>query len=102
MIPVPTQELSYYDIFAETDIAYKDLLLKEYSFIKANRDEIYKKSAVVYSQQITKERLLKKDPNELTEKERQILVKIPNYLNATVPFSYAEQKCNDFVQLTTF
>lgn len=101
MIPVPTQELTYYDISAETDIAYKDLLLKEYAFIKSNKDEIYKKSAVVYSQQTTRERLLEKDPNELTDKERKILEESPNYLNFTVPFAYVEQKCNDFVHLTT-
>lgn len=96
MIPVPMSELSYYDISAETDLAYKDLLLKEYSFIKANESEIYKKSAVVYSQQTTRERLLSKDSDKLTDKERKILSEIPNYLNSTVPFSYAEQKCNDF------
>lgn len=101
MIPVPISELTYCDISAEHDIAYKDLLLKEYAFIKSNKDEIYKKSAVVYSQQTTRERLLQKAPDELTDKERQILEESPNYLNFTVPFAYAEQKCKDFVRFTT-
>lgn len=101
MIPVPIQELTYCDISAETDIAYKDLLLKEYAFIKSNKYEIYKKSAVVYSQQTTRERLLEKAPNELTDKERQILEDSPNYLNFTVPFSYVEQKYKEFISLTS-
>lgn len=101
MIPVPIQELTYCDISAETDIAYKDLLLKEYAFIKANKDEICKKAAVIYAQKSTNERLSEKAPNELTDKERQILEDSPNYLNFTVPFAYVEQKCNDFVRLTT-
>ena len=100
MIPVPAQELTYYDISAETDTAYKDLLLKEYAFIKANKSEIYKKSAVVYSQQTTRERLLAKDPIDLTDKDRKILNESPNYLNFTMPFSYVEQKYNDFIVLT--
>lgn len=97
MIPVPAQELTYYDISAETDMAYKDLLLKEYAFIKANKSEIYKKSVVVYSQQTARERLLAKNPNDLTDKERKILDESPNYLNFTMPLSYVEQKYNDFI-----
>ena len=97
MIPVPVQELVYYDISAETDVAYKDLLQKEYAFIKANKTEIKKKSAVVYSQQCTRELLLAKEPQELTNKERRILESSPNYLNFTVPFAYVELKCKDFI-----
>lgn len=93
MIPVPAQELTYYDISAEKDAAYKDLLLKEYSFIKAHKNEIHKSANTVYSQQCTKERLSTKDPNTLSANERRILNTAPNYLNYTVPFSYAEKKC---------
>lgn len=36
MIPVPNSELEYYDISAETDIAYKNILLAEYAFIRTH------------------------------------------------------------------
>lgn len=93
MIPVPPEELTYYDISAEKDTAYRNLLEKEYAYIKAHKDEILKSVKIVYSQQSHKERLLAKDPNTLSDKEQRILREFPNYLNSTVPFSYAEQQC---------
>lgn len=98
MIPVPPQELTYYDISSETDISYKDLLQKEYAFIKSHRDEILKNAAIVYSQKSKKEQIEAKAFDSLSDEERRILIESPKYLNATVPFSYAEEQCLRFLK----
>lgn len=86
MIPVPLRELTYYDISAEKDAAYRSLLEKEYAYIKAHKNEILKSVKIVYSQQSRKEQLLAKDPNTLSVKEQQILREFPNYL--ILPFRF--------------
>ncbi len=98
MIPVPSQELVFYDISAENDAAYKDLMQKEYTYIKAHKNDIIKSAGIVYSQQCVREQLLDRDPHTLSDNERRILNKSPNYLNFTVPFSYAENQCLLYIQ----
>ena len=83
MIPVPNDELTLYNIFTETDLDYKDLVLKEYEFIKNNSSFIRRNADILYNQK-TKEHVL------YTDKAK------PNYLNSTVDFLYAEMKCVEF------
>ena len=80
MIPVPEQELMEYDINAETDLAYKDLVEKEYEFVKANAHKIVRNAEIIYNEK----------NRDYGEKPK------PNYLNNTIDFKYAEQKCKEF------
>ena len=84
MIPVPQSELSYYDINSETDLDYKNLVNKEYAFIKSNQDKILKNAEVCYNQKINKENLY----------ENGIY---PKYLDNVVDFAYAEKCCQLFI-----
>jgi protein AbiQ len=85
MIPVPDSELTEYDISAENDASYKDLVEKEYAFIKANSAMIKKNADVLYNQK-TREGILYENKAK------------PNYLNGTntLDFLYAEEKCKEF------
>lgn len=87
MIPVPTQELSYYNISLEKDLKYKDVVKKEYEYIKTNSSFIIKNSNLLYKQK-TKEKIMFKDGS-----------KKPNYLNSVINFSYAEEKCLEYCKL---
>lgn len=53
MIPVDPSVYSYVDFSAESDTAYKDLLEKEYFFLKSRLDGIIKKATHLYTQQQT-------------------------------------------------
>ncbi|MDR0197030.1 MAG: type III toxin-antitoxin system ToxN/AbiQ family toxin [Oscillospiraceae bacterium] len=83
MIPVPQGELTQYDILSEKDVAYKDLVEKEYAFIKANSALIQKYADILYNQK-TKENVL------YAGREK------PNYLESTIDFLYAETICEQF------
>lgn len=52
MVPVPAAELIAYDIDAEKDEAYKDLVHDEWIFIRNNKDKIASYAKVMYKQKI--------------------------------------------------
>lgn len=52
MFPVPKSERAYVDINIIADVNYKNLLRKEYRFIKVNEKKIIKNAQVVYSHKI--------------------------------------------------
>lgn len=52
MFPVPKTERNYVDINKITDANYKNLLRKEYRFIKVNEKKIMKNAQIVYSHKI--------------------------------------------------
>jgi protein AbiQ len=83
MIPIPKSELTYYDIGKEKDLKYKDVVFKEYEYIKRNSKLILNNAAFIYHQK---------------EIEKSIKNK-PGYLDFTVPFQYAEQKCLDYCKM---
>lgn len=78
MIPVPSSELSMYDIENKPDLSYKSLIYKELLFIRKNRNKIIQYANVLYKQ--------KKD-----------LTSSIGYLNNTVNFSLLEEKHDDFI-----
>lgn len=80
MIPVPKSELAPYDIGAETDMHYKQIMTKEWEFIRANVQVILKNAKVLYNQRTKCETLFSGK-------------KKPGYLNDTIDFQYAEIKC---------
>ncbi len=52
MIPVPDAELELYDLNAETDEEYKDLVNNEMIFIRKNKEKILKNVKLMYKQKI--------------------------------------------------
>ena len=84
MIPVPEQELTPYQISAETDANYKIVVQKEFEFIRANEKMIMKNASVLYNQKTKADTLYKNKP-------------APKYLSSTVDFLYAEQRCQCFI-----
>ena len=78
MIPVPSSELTLYDLENETDQFYKALIHKELLFIRKNRDKIIQYAKVLYKQ--------KKEENPSV-----------GYLGSTVNFFLLEQKHDDFI-----
>jgi len=83
MIPVPSSELTAYDILRETDIGYRQVVEKEWNFIRSNMSLIIKYANILYSQKTKCEILF-------------VGKKAPRYLANTINFQYAEEKCNDF------
>ncbi len=86
MIPVPDSELIPYFIEKETDIHYKDIIQKEYAFINSNRSMIIKNAQQLYIQKTCRDELF-------ADKAA------PKYLDSTIDFLYAEQKCKEFMSL---
>ena len=86
MIPVPLSELTPYRISDETDFDYKQVVMKEYTFITANLSMILKNAEVIYRQKTNASRLF-------ADKEA------PKYIENTVDFKYAESKCKEFEHL---
>ena len=84
MIPVPEQELTPYQISAETDSNYKIIVQKEFDFIHANEKMIMKNANVLYNQKTKADILYKDKPT-------------PKYLSSTVDFLYAEQRCQCYI-----
>lgn len=83
MIPVPSSELTYYNIELEQDENYKILVQKEYDFIKRNEKMILKNANILYRQ--------KTDSTSMNRYK-------PAYLNATIDFRYAENRCDRFIK----
>ena len=78
MIPVPSSELELYDVDAELDSNYKDLVMKEIIFIRKNKDKIKKNAALLYKQ---------KCENYNT-----------GYIKTVLDFKILEQKLEDFIK----
>ena len=77
MIPVYNRSVIInYDLNAETDLKYKDLIINELSFIHKNKDDILKKATKLYKQKIKK-------------------YKIP-MLNNVCNFSLLEEKAKEY------
>ena len=53
MIPVPETELELYDIDAEPDLSYRDLVQNEIIFIRKNKKKIANNARVLYNQKQT-------------------------------------------------
>lgn len=83
MIPVPSSELTPYDISKETDTNYRQVVQKEWDFIHSNSALIRKNAQVLYNQK-TKSNILFADKQP------------PGYLEDTIDFLYAEEKCRAF------
>lgn len=83
MIPVPASELTPYDISQETDTSYRQIVQKEWDFIRSNMPMIVKNAQVIYNQKTKCDALFKGK-------------KAPGYLADTVDFQYAEEKCKEF------
>ena len=49
MIPVPNRELIEYNVDAETDINYKNLVLTEIQYIRKNSEKIVKRAQLIYN-----------------------------------------------------
>ena len=77
MIPVIHSEIKQYNIANEPDLAYRDLVYKEWEFIRAHKLEIYKNAKIIY--------------NQKTKNYKNI-----GYLDNTVDFLLLEQKAKDF------
>ena len=86
MIPVPDTELIPYSITAEKDECYRQILKKEYTFITKNSRMIRKYAEQLYKQQTCRDELF-------TGKAA------PKYLDSTIDFLYAEQKCKEFIKM---
>jgi protein AbiQ len=80
MVPVPLEARTAYDINQETDLNYKNLVLKEYSFISANEKRIIGNANALYHQKTRSEDFIKRNES------------IPGYLKSTIDFSYAIEK----------
>lgn len=78
MIPVMDSEIHKYDIMSESNEKYKGLVLKEWEFIRSNKDKIIKNANIIRTQKINK-------------------VDGINYLNNTVDFVLLEQKAKDYI-----
>ena len=86
MIPVPERELTPYLFSDECDLNYKIVVQKEYDFIRANERLILKNAKILYNQKTRSDVLYVETP-------------APRYLNSTVDFLYAEQKCQQYIDL---
>lgn len=87
MIPVPSSELTQYRISDEPDLYYKQVVMKEYSYITANIAMILKNASVIYQQKTNADRLF-------ADK------KAPKYIENTVDFKYAESKCKEYERMS--
>ena len=79
MIPVPVSELTLYDMEHEQDSFYKDLIHKEMSFIRKNKNKIIQNAKILYKQ--------KKENNPTI-----------GYLKSTVNFALLEQMHDKFIE----
>ena len=81
MIPVPPDEISLYDVNSETDIKYKNLIMKELRFIRRNTEQIIKNASLIY-------------------KQKKLNLNI-NYLNSTVNFELLEIAHDNYLKKLT-
>lgn len=85
MIPVPESELIPYDIDAEQDRSYRDVVRKQWAFIRKNKTLIMRNASIIYKQKTGQVQFHGKPTS--------------GYLASTVDFKYAESKCTEFVKL---
>ncbi len=83
MIPVPSSELMPYDISLESDLNYRQIVLKEWDCIRSNKQMIMKNVRVLCNQKTKCSTLFAGK-------------KSPGYLDGTIDFQYAEIKCRAF------
>ena len=76
MIPVPMNQLTYYDVNTEQDSKYKSLVLRELRIIKTNQKKIITNANILYKQKIGG-------------------LDFP-YLKATVDFKLLETACSQY------
>ncbi len=88
MIPVPESELTPYDISQEKDTKYRQVVQKEWNYIRSNMSKIVKNAKVLYNQK-TKCNTMFAGTNA------------PGYLANTLDFKYVEQKCIEFQSFST-
>lgn len=84
MLPVPQSVLTEYIIKNEVNANYRDIIQKEYTYIKQKYSVIQKNAQVLYKQ---------KNNESGFGKDK------PNYLNSTIPFEYAEKKFLDYCKM---
>ena len=84
MIPVPQSELTPYNITDEQDLNYKTIVSKEYAFIKANKLLILRNANNLYNEKTNCDKIFSNGKHR------------PNYLNSTIDFKYAEEKCTEY------
>ena len=78
MIPVPKEELLYYDVSHEKDLKYKYIVLDELRFINKNSNLIKTNARSIYIQKMNNGKY--------------------NYLNNTVDFKLLESKCDLWIK----
>ena len=83
MIPVPDSEIIEYDVNAESDSSYADLIRKELLFIAKHQTLIMKRARLIY--------FAKK--NESSNKND----KNSSWFNSILPFGDLEQYCDSFI-----
>lgn len=83
MIPVPLSELTPYNISKETDTNYRQIVEKEWNFIRSNATLIMRNARVLYNQKTKSDKLFAGKQT-------------PKYLASTIDFQYAEEKCRAF------
>ena len=81
MIPIIDSVVRQYNFQDEPDFAYRDLVSKQWDFIRSHRAEIYRNAKVIYNQK-------KNNSNDV------------GYLNNTVDFVLLEQKAKAY-EITT-
>ena len=86
MIPVADSELIVYDMDEEKDLHYRDLIKKEYGFIRKNLELIKRNAEILYKQKVNKKYYYSEDS------------KRPGYLDSTVEFEIAEKRCEEFIK----
>ena len=79
MIPVKDEYITLYDIAAETDTKYKDLVIDEMVCVRKCKDEIFKNARVLYNQKA----------NGYTN---------INYLNSIIDFKKLEVACLKYIK----
>ncbi|MFC0475589.1 type III toxin-antitoxin system ToxN/AbiQ family toxin [Robertmurraya beringensis] len=77
MIPVPSTELTLYDLNNEADLEYKDLVQKEIIFIRKNKNKIKNNVELIYKQKIN---------NDETA----------NYVKTALDYKLLEEVCDQF------
>lgn len=82
MIPVPRLSLIEYDVNAETDYDYKNLLLAEIEFVKSNQDLILRNAKIMYN----------------LKTQNRIDIK---FVNFAPDFCLLEEKCKEWEKMNT-
>ena len=78
MLPVLESEICLYDFLSESDLQYKDMVLKQWAFIRQNKNRIYKHARTIYGQKVNIDEDI-------------------GYLKNTVDFKLLEQKMQEYI-----